>query len=161
VGGFFASGMMPWHATGVITTTNIRKGVALCSAIPPRWGEIIYVLCGYAKPTHIAETNIRKGVALCSAIPPRWGEIIYVLCGYAKPTRIAETNIRKGVALCSAIPPRWGEMIFSYAKTRRREANTDSQPRRFHAPGASTLHGMTLAVRFWCRGHTLHGICSG
>jgi NADH:ubiquinone oxidoreductase subunit len=116
---------------------------------------------GCAKPKRIAETNIRKGVALCSAIPPRWGEIIYVLCGYAKPTRIAETNIRKGVALCSAIPPRWGEMIFSYAKTRRREANTDSQPRRFHAPGASTLHGMTLAVRFWCRGHTLHGICSG
>jgi hypothetical protein len=46
---------MPWHAAGGITTTTIRKGVALCYAIPPRWGEMIYVLCGYAKPTRIAD----------------------------------------------------------------------------------------------------------
>ena len=37
---------------------------------------------------------------------------------------------------------------------RKPKANTDSQPRRFHAQGASTLHGMTLAVRFWCCGRT-------
>jgi hypothetical protein len=108
-----------------------------------------------SRPTEIPRPTYARALPCAIQYRPV-GARIYFLRGDTEIQRYRDTEIQ-----------RYGD-----AKTRRHE-DTETRrhgyakptriadQRRFHAPGASTLHGMTLGVRFWRCCRTLQGMKLG
>jgi len=110
-----------------------------------------------SRPTEIPRPTYARALP-CAIIYRPVGAWIYFLRGDPKPKRIADQRSFHGQhtqgrcpLLCNTAP--LGREIYFL--------RGDAETRRFHAPGASTLHGMTLGVTFWRCCRTLRGMTLG
>ena len=129
-------------------------------------GREIYFLRGYAKPTRIADQRRfhdqhtqGRCPMLYNTAPLGLGYISYAEIRRYRDTEIQRYRDTETRRHEDTKTRRHGDTEirrYGYAKPTR-----IADQRRFHAPGASTLHGMTLGVRFWRCCRTLHGMTLG